>query len=59
MVYGCQASLEIDAIGSHEKTKLCMTLVLGTFCPPPALTNIRRGKKSYMVILSNIQTVKE
>lgn len=30
MAYGCQAWLEIDALGSHEKMKLCMKLVFGT-----------------------------
>lgn len=30
MAYGCQAWLEIDAIGSHEKMKLCIKLVFGT-----------------------------
>lgn len=30
MAYGCQAWLEIYALGSHEKMKLCMKLVFGT-----------------------------
>lgn len=60
VAYGFQAWLEIDAVGSHEKMKLCMKLVLGTIpLPSPALTNIRKGKRPYMVILSDILTVKE